>query len=299
MFVFQYIMNILKIDKPKLCLGLFCFVSLSLSLITPVEVSALYWKQLKGEHFIINYTGEEKFAETILNRAEKYYGRIADTLGYPRYSDFWTWNKRVNIFVYPDHTSYTLGTGQAEWADGKADYANMSVSVDATNPKFISSILPHELAHLVFRDFVGFNGKIPLWLDEGFAAVAQEAAYSDMKKDIVKLYNNSALMTLNELMTVNFQKAASKPSFHDVLMKDGSPGYIIFEPANFITVFYVQSASVVDFMIVHFGKAKFSEFCRQLRDGKNIETALNTAYGEGCPDSGALERKWRQYLSGQ
>ncbi len=284
---------------PKFKIGVYFFVLALFFVTLPTAVSGLLWKQLKGKHFIVNYDNDEDFARQVLDRAEKYYDKVADTLGYPRYSDFWTWNNRVNIYVYPDKTSFILGTGQAEWVDGKADYKNMEISIDATNPKFLDNILPHEIAHLVFRDFVGFAGDIPIWLDEGVATIAQEQAYINMKEEIKNLYQHSALLTLNDMMTVEFKKAASKPTFHNILMKDDSPGFIVLEPSDFITVFYSESASLVDYMMTVLGKENFSEFCRHLRDGKTIDEALKKAYGSKCSSLDELEAQWRKHLASQ
>ena len=55
------------------------------------------WKGLNGEHFIVYFIGEEKLAKEILDKAEVYYRNIATELGYPRYTEFWIWDKRVKI----------------------------------------------------------------------------------------------------------------------------------------------------------------------------------------------------------
>ena len=45
-----------------------------------------------------------------------------------------------------------------------------------------------------------------------------------------------------------------------------------------VELFYVQAASVVEFLITEYGPDSFIFFCRQLRDGKNIEEALPFSY---------------------
>src|SRR4030042_3275592 len=76
---------------------------------------ALEWQELKGEHFIVYFNPSDQgvsssgaeidFVKEVLHKAELYYQRIAPDLGYPRYSKFWTWEKRVKIYIYPDHKS--------------------------------------------------------------------------------------------------------------------------------------------------------------------------------------------------
>ncbi|MCM8796248.1 MAG: hypothetical protein NC928_06165, partial [Candidatus Omnitrophica bacterium] len=116
------------------------------------------WQELKGEHFLVYFTQDKKFAQEVLNKAEVYYQRIASELGYPRYSEFWLWDKRVKIYIYPDHTSFLQATQQPQWSYGMADYKNKQIISFLWSKGFLESLLPHEIAHLIFRDFVGFKG---------------------------------------------------------------------------------------------------------------------------------------------
>ena len=61
---------------------------------------------VKGDHFLVYFTKDEGFAKDVLNKSELYYNRISSDLGYARYSEFWTWDKRVKIYIYPDKDSF-------------------------------------------------------------------------------------------------------------------------------------------------------------------------------------------------
>jgi hypothetical protein len=263
----------------------------------PSVSSALYWQELKGDHFIIKYTDNKKYAQEVITKSECHYTRIADRLGYARYTDFWTWNNRVVIYIYPDHTSYLQSTGQMEWSEARADYRKKEISMYMGNQIFLETVLPHEIAHLIFRDFVGFKGEVPLWLDEGVAISRQEEATTTFKKQIKELYDRSALLTLKDMTTLDFKNESSKTSFHHVLMKDNSKGYVLMQPNDFIAVFYAESASIVNFLIENYGLDRFTEFCRQLRDGKKLDEALRKTYTQEIPDIDHLEKKWREYIS--
>ena len=272
------------------------FAFLVLLLLLPCLCSAADWQQIKGDHFIVNFLQDKDFANDVLSRAEMYYNKIANDLGYQRYATFWSWNQRVNIFVYPDHESYTKATGQPEWSDGKADYdfKNKQISMYTGSQKFLETILPHEIAHLIFRDFIGFKGTIPLWIDEGIATSAEEPTYADMKKRIKDLYRRSALLKLDDMMTLNFKKVSNQTSVHDILMRDNSPGYLIIAPDKFVALFYIESASIVSFLREHYGPQRFTQFCSDLRDGKSVDQALQDVYQDECPNTKELEKKWRQ-----
>ena len=127
------------------------------------------WREASGEHFRVYFLDNVDFANEVLRNAEIFYRRIAIDIGYPRYSEFWTWDKRVKIYIYQDRVTFLKATNQPSWSEGMADYTNKQILSYAWSQGFMDSLLPHEMAHLIFRDFVGFKGEIPLWLDEGVA----------------------------------------------------------------------------------------------------------------------------------
>jgi hypothetical protein len=99
------------------------------------------------------------------------------------------------------------------------------------------------------------------------------------------------------MTTLNFKKSSTSFSVHEILMQDESPGYLVLNSEDFVTVFYVEAASVVGFLKERYGADRFTEFCRQLRDGATIDKSLERAYSQECPDLKTLEEKWRQSLS--
>jgi len=164
------------------------------------------WQELKSEHFIVYYEGRERFARDVSDRAEKYYRDIASELGYPRYSDFWTWDKRVKVYIYPDRKEYLKATGYPDWSVGMADYTNKRISTYVFSNEFMDGLLPHELAHLIFRDFVGFKGEVPLWLDEGVAQWAESSKRKHIKAMARYLYDTGTLIPLKEMMETDIRK---------------------------------------------------------------------------------------------
>lgn len=279
----------------------FCyFICLVFLSVCPAASWALDWQQIKGDHFIVNFIQDRDFANNVLSHAEMYYNKIANDLGYQRYSSFWSWKQRVNIFVYPDHKSYTEATGQPDWSDGKADYnfQNKQISMYADSQRFLDTILPHEIAHLIFRDFIGFKGTIPLWLDEGIATSAEEQTYADMNNKVREFYKKSTLLKLQDMMTLDFKKASNLASVRDIIMKDDSPGYLIITPDKFIVLFYTESASIVSFLRERYGSQRFTQFCYDLRDGKSVQEALQDVYPDDCPNINELEKRWREYIAG-
>lgn len=261
--------------------------------------SALEWKELAGEHFIVYYTQDEKFAKDVIDKAEYYYRRIATELGYPRYKNFWLWEKRVKIYIHPNRKSFLKATGQPVWSEGMADYINKEIVSYAWSEDFLLSLLPHEIAHLIFRDFVGFKGEVPLWLDEGVAQWAEETKRDEMKRMAQELYQKDSLLLLSDLMKLNINalKDIDRVYIRPTITKGGDDGIIFLSAEHLVTTYYLEAVSLIGFLIEKYGSKRFASFCRELRDGESLERAIKSAYSEYIHSLDELEKRWREYLA--
>lgn len=234
------------------------------------------WRELKGDHFIIYHRGSDEQAADVLRKAENYYGAIADDLGYVRYSNFWRWEKRVKIFVYPDLSSFLTATDQPRWSSGSANYTTKEITGFLGTDAFLSGTLPHEIAHLVFRDFVGFAGQVPLWLDEGVAQWAERSKRAVARYVARDLYERKKLLPLDVLTRTDIRVSGNSDEARS---------------------FYIQAASLVEFLISRYGTDRFTQLCRQLRDGRNLQEGLKAVYPGQIGDLRALEKEWRAYIA--
>jgi hypothetical protein len=244
-------------------------------LISPIVSFALEWKELGSEHFIVYFTAKERFAREVLDKSEGYYRNIASGLGYPRYSAFWTWDKRVKIYIYPEHSSFVKATGQPEWSHGMARYRDKIIFSYAFSENFLDSMLPHEIAHLIFRDFVGFKGEVPLWLDEGVAQWAEEPKRAQVKIIAPQIFSQNLFLPLPEMMKLDIRGSTDQ---------------------KLVDIFYIQASSLVNFLIERYGSYSFADFCRQLRDGKSLDEAIKFAYPDYMHSVAELEARWKDYL---
>lgn len=278
-----------------------CFFGLIYFLFSATVAVAQDWQELGGDHFIVCFSKDKKFAKTVLDKAEVYYKRIALELGYPRYSEFWTWDSRVRIYIYPNRSSFLQATDQPAWSHGMADYINKKISSFFGSNEFIDSILPHEMAHLIFRDFVGFKGEIPLWLDEGVAQWAEEAKRDEMKHMVKQLYEQDKLLLLNDLMNLDIRtmKEMKRVYIRPSITKDGEAGVLFLSTDALVGIYYLASVSLIGFLIERYGSSSFAHFCRELRDGKKLQEALKFAYPAHIRNLEELEAKWREYLAEQ
>ena len=258
-------------------IGVFALFSIFPFLFSMRAVCAEDWLEEKSEHFLVYYTNDPQFAQEVSRKAEMYYKRIASELDYQRYSDFWTWDKRVKVYIYPDRGSFLKSTDQPQWSEGMADYSSKTISSYAWSEGFLDALLPHEMAHLIFRDYVGFTGEVPLWLDEGVAQWMEPKKRELVKTAIARIAQQGKLLSVAQMMSL------------DIRMN---------EDAEFVGAYYVQAVSLVSFLVTQYGPTKFGNFCRQLRDGKTVQEALIFVYPTSIRSLEELERKWVQYIKG-
>ncbi len=245
------------------------------------------WLQLKGDHFVVLYSlrDDGDAARTVLNRAEEYYRNIADDIGYSRYRNFWTWENRVKIILFHDQNSYVQQTGQPPWSEGFASiYSEMFKSRVIVSyigqPNFMTVTLPHEIAHLILHDFIGFDRHIPKFFDEGVAQLQQKDDSLNHQEIVARLIMAGKMMPLRDLLNFDIWANRNNPAA--------------------VSIFYIESLYIVDFLVKTYGKESFKELCRHLRDGKDFEQALKNSYYPTLDSLETLQEKWfnnaKQYL---
>ncbi|MDP3142715.1 MAG: peptidase MA family metallohydrolase [Candidatus Omnitrophota bacterium] len=253
-----------------LTVGLFICFSTVLSF-------ALNWSERKSSHFVIYFKdAPEDFIDNVIDAAEEYYREITSDLGFTRYGS-WTWEDRAKIYIYKDADDYVQTTKQPEWSSGSTSYRDKVINTFPLASGFFDTLLPHELGHIIFREFVGFRTDIPLWLDEGVASYQEKARRWGSNKTVKKAIEDKTFIPLDELS----QRVLSAKS-----------------DRNVVELFYAESGSVVYYLITKFGKYRFVDFCRALKEGRTFEDSLRYAYSrfENVKD---LNRAWLNYLENE
>jgi len=248
-----------------------------LLMLLPAAAWADEWKELKGEHFEIFYLEDARFAREVLTEAERYYAKIASDLGYSRYDNFWQWDNRAKIYIYRDKKEFLEATGKKEWIYGTAIYNERKIISYRWGKHFLDVLLPHELSHLIFRDFVGFKGAVPLWLDEGIAQWEETGRRKESIRMVKSLIRKGTYIPLYELMR----------------MGPGSENDYALSAK-----LYAQAVTLVGYLIEKYGPTKFGRFCRALRDGGNVDEALSSAYTDTIRNTDELEKGWLKYYGG-
>ena len=239
------------------------------------DVQGQEWQEIKSEHFLVYFKNGPKFAKDVSYQSEIYYKQIASELGYQRYSGFWTWENRVKIYIHPDKESFLALTNQPQWSEGVANYTDKEIASYAWSEGFLDALLPHEMAHLIFRDYVGFISDIPLWLDEGVAQWMEPRKRELVGPAVARLAQQGKLLSVPQMMTLDIRNN---------------------EDAEFVSAYYVQAVSLVSFLVTQYGATRFTSFCRQLRDGKSVQEALIFVYPTSLRSIEDLQDKWTKFI---
>jgi hypothetical protein len=231
------------------------------------------WANTKSTHFIVYYkNASNNLIGQLTDRAEGYYNSIASELGFMRY-DFWLWDQRAKIYIYDDSRAYQSATGQPSWSAGSAIAKEKIIYTFPGAKGFFDAVLPHELGHIIFREFVGFNNyAVPLWLDEGAASYHQKLKYSMADKIVRESINAGNFIDLERLSGLNLHSLAEDQ----------------------VSLFYMESVSIIDYLLKKFGRENFAFFCQNLRDKKDLRSSLAYVYSFGSVQE--LEQAWKKYL---
>jgi hypothetical protein len=241
------------------------------------------FREINSKHFVAQYTLEEErgLAQKVLDRAELYYDKVARDIGYSRYQNFWTWESRVKIVIFPDQVSFARFTGQPGWSKGYASrdsrlFRDRAIVTYDGQPELLEEILPHEIAHLIFWDYLGFNDHLaPLWFEEGVAQLEEPSARARVQEAMKGVVQAGQHISFSTLM--------------DARPED------LRERLN-LSLFYAESLSVVVFLIEKYGQDAFYRLSRELKDGKDFNTAFTRSYSGIFDSFASAEGRWKQYL---
>ena len=217
------------------------------------------WQVFKSTHFLVYYRGaSEDLLNRLTQKAEGYYDEITEDFGFNRLS-FWTWDNRAKIYLFDSQEEYRKANTGLNWSIGLVTIGNKSIQSYTTAPQLLDNVLAHELAHIIFREMVGYNNPaVPLWLEEGVASFQERRSQNQLVKNyLAGRIQANTFMSLSQLNTFDLRPGKDKQS---------------------IELFYLESYSLLSYLIKEFGKDKFVLFCQNLRDYLDLTRALRLTY---------------------
>lgn len=234
------------------------------------------WKKYNSRYFVICYKNAPvDFVKNVAQTAQELYEQIPRNLGFIRYRG-WTYEQRALIYIYDDQVEYQKFAKNLEWSGGLANVGLKEIHTFPSAAGFFDSTLPHELAHLIFREYIG-NTQVPIWLDEGVAMYQEKAKRWGANKVVMQAIKNGQFIPLSDLTAKRLSGEKNK---------------------EIVNLFYAQAASIVYYMIVELGESRFENFCRKLSEGVAFEDALDKNYSR-FRNIEDLNTRWVDYLKSQ
>lgn len=220
-------------------------------------------------HFMVKaYTEAE--LDDVGAFSEEQYAKIMRTTGLYSFMP----STPYEIIIYSSHEEYVTRSNQPDWSGG----VTIGNSILSYNSASMKSVLAHEMAHLVFNEYLGRSDSRLVWLNEGLAVYTQIGTYSEAG---MAGYNRAVKADLSAAPIPFSQMLNFIP------LRDGG---------DMISKWYSQVGSVAQFMIERGGSIGFSVLLRELKNGVDINTALTAAYPGGWNSTDALEKSWLEYI---
>jgi len=230
-----------------------------------------FWEVEKGDHFIVFYhpSISRDYVEEFIDNCEGYYDSIKDRLGFSRY-DFWLWEDRATIFIFKEKEEYLEKCGRKEWSAASVNYNKKIIKTFYQEEDFLETILPHEVSHIILREFIGMKVKAPLWFDEGVAVVNEKGCLQKYLFVAKCLVENGYYIPVDKMDSITNKQLIAP------------------------TVFYPMAGALIIFLFEKKGEKGFLSFCEELKRKVNFYDAIDAVYGIKSPEE--LNREIVAYL---
>lgn len=251
------------------------FNELSSTALNPLGQSALAlnrdgWKHAETANFIYHYF-DEAAAKQVAVEAEFYFRVIAQDLG----KEGQAVERKAQIFILPrsEWEQFKRGAQLDPWTGGLNAANELFITRDGE--RFQGNTLGHEVAHLVVERF--FGGRIPLWLNEGYAEYISSVLYAAFYRA---------------------RGYSSKPRYAEIQAEEYLPIQQLVETAAYppgereAVAFYVESRKLVAFLQQR-GKEAFRTFFEAMAKGRSFDSAVDGAYGGRFTSRRDFEEQFR------
>ena len=241
------------------------------------------WEIRKSFHFYVYHKGcSENFLDRLIDKAEDGYREVTSEFKFFR-DEPWLWEKRARVYVFRNKDEYLESTHMPEWSSGSALPLQRTIYTYEGSYTFLEGIIIHEITHLIFREFVG-RAHIALWLDEGVAVYMEKKHQARfLKKQMKRLLRQDAYIPFIDFLHVEF-KDLDREREHGRQLRG----------EDYVEKFYIQSFSLVYFLIDEFGTYRLIRMLRRIRDGESFEDAFFNVYTQ-LKNVDRLERRWKEF----
>ncbi|OWK35843.1 hypothetical protein [Fimbriiglobus ruber] len=216
------------------------------------------WELVETANFRVKHKGQRDSAEALGRAAEAQREQIFGRWSGPPGS---AWGPKCEIVLHPTAAGFATATKQPAEATGRAvvhlaesRVTERRIDLRADDPAAADDALPRELTHVILADLFP-HAAPPVWAETGMAVLASSPAELERYRRTFARYGQSG-----KLMPVETLFGLKGP------------------PAERVTEFYVESVSLVEFLVKWKGEKAFKTF---LGDSQRygLVSALTRQYG--------------------
>lgn len=209
--------------------------------------------------------------QSIRLKAEEYYQAIPTITGLPPGDTLAL--EKIKLYIFKSKEDYVKETGKPSWSEGYADYKSKEIFITQSEGLEIS-ILPHEISHLFFDSYMGFESNEFNWLDEGLATLVQVKYDNDQAasfKTAMENIRNNGHIPLTQLTT-----------------------YILNQktPEIQINKYYAQTLSITHYLL-NKDFEKWKLLLEELKSKQRFNQALKKTFDL---DIASLEKDWLSFI---
>lgn len=237
-------------------------------LVVPRPARGVEWKEKSLPHFKVLYVSQDEHYATELHEAlEEIRARIIADIGE-------VGHRPVEIYIVPSHEQMWAlqppGGDVPPWAAAAAFWERNLILIRSPRllrgkRKDVVETAAHEVAHVLLGRAVGEGFQIPRWLNEGFAMYEAREWNA---------WDTGAMM---------WASATSSFFPFEDLTEDFPAG------EQDARVAYLQSISMVSYLLDNYGREGFISFIRGLREHRNLNYSLKLNYELTMKE---LEKRW-------
>lgn len=246
----------------------------------PSESTALPdgWQAIEAGSFRVLFQQARPQAQEIAKAAEQIRVATFEKWSGPAGAD---WSPRCDVWYHANAADYAKATGKPAASPGHASIGLSNgkvharrIDVRADDPNLMDVTMPREVAYAVIADLFP-EQPLPRWADVGITILATpEAEVARYRRALPKLAQERKLFSVRD-----FLKMADFPE------------------AERITPFYVESVSLVDYLVRLKGAKAFALYLRE-SPRRGYEEALQRHFG--IKDANELQERWmRASLAGE
>jgi hypothetical protein len=231
------------------------------------------WRQsTRGQITLHWYDGDDSFGQAALDSAYAGLNAIIQLAPYNLVSP-------LDVYVYSnaDDLQGALFLGGRQWVGGHAD-PELGVVMVAIAPGPAQGIemeteIPHELAHvMLYRSLGDGYNRMPAWLNEGLASMAELYAKPDYENTLKIASGNGSLLPMADLC--------------DSFPPDAGRAFLA----------YAQSQSFVRYLRDTYSTTGLAALTKAYADGLDCELGATRALGMPLTQ---LDTSWRETVLGQ